>query len=236
MSAITSTDEFIDHTTAMALEERAKLKKHFTPLRHLLLPDLHDRRRRHARCRLRPRARRASPGSSSWRSPSSCRTRCRAPSSAPRSPSEGGCYVWTRLAFGSLVAAVNAVFYWFIEPDVDRRPRSSLPRSTTVRQVLLDRRNSGFYLVGLAYIWFSVYSAILSFGIGKWIPTLGAWARIFAARPVRDQRRSSTRSRTASACRRSASSSRPTRCSSRSCRCCSSTTSASSSRARQATR
>ncbi len=35
-----------------------------------------------------------------------------------------------------------------------------------------------FYVVGLAYIWFSVYSAILSFGIGKWIPTLGAWCRI----------------------------------------------------------
>ena len=30
MSAITSPAEFVDHTTAMALEERAKLKKHFT--------------------------------------------------------------------------------------------------------------------------------------------------------------------------------------------------------------
>ena len=30
VSAITSTDELVDHTTAMALEERAKLRKHFT--------------------------------------------------------------------------------------------------------------------------------------------------------------------------------------------------------------
>ena len=30
MSAITNPDEFIDHTTAMALEEKAKLQKHFT--------------------------------------------------------------------------------------------------------------------------------------------------------------------------------------------------------------
>src|SRR5690348_97498 len=29
---------------------------------------------------------------------------------------EGGCYLWTRLAFGRLVAAVNAVFYWFSNP------------------------------------------------------------------------------------------------------------------------
>jgi amino acid transporter len=30
----------------------------------------------------------------------------------------------------------------------------------------------------LGFIWFGVWAAILSFGIGKWIPTLGAWARI----------------------------------------------------------
>ena len=35
-----------------------------------------------------------------------------------------------------------------------------------------------FYIVGLVYIWFSVWSAILSFGIGKWIPTIGAFCRI----------------------------------------------------------
>ena len=35
-----------------------------------------------------------------------------------------------------------------------------------------------YYIVGLAYIWFSVWSAILSFGVGKWIPTIGAWCRI----------------------------------------------------------
>src|SRR3954447_11655450 len=30
VSAITSTDELVDHSTAMAVEERAKLRKHFT--------------------------------------------------------------------------------------------------------------------------------------------------------------------------------------------------------------
>ena len=43
-----------------------------------------------------------------------------------------------------------------------------------------DISTGGFlwYVVGLIYIWFSVWSAILSFGIGKWIPTLGAWCRM----------------------------------------------------------
>ncbi len=31
-------------------------------------------------------------------------------------PDEGGSYVWTRLAFGRFVAAVNAVLYWISNP------------------------------------------------------------------------------------------------------------------------
>ena len=31
----------------------------------------------------------------------------------------------------------------------------------------------------LLFIWIAVVAAILSFGIGKWIPTVGAWGRIF---------------------------------------------------------
>ncbi|MDQ1741611.1 MAG: glutamate:GABA antiporter, partial [Pseudonocardiales bacterium] len=30
----------------------------------------------------------------------------------------------------------------------------------------------------IAFIWFAVWAAILSFGVGKWIPTIGAWVRI----------------------------------------------------------
>src|SRR3954462_1389482 len=29
---------------------------------------------------------------------------------------EGGCYVWTRLAFGRFVAAINTVLYWLSNP------------------------------------------------------------------------------------------------------------------------
>ena len=98
---------------------------------------------------------------------------------------EGGAYIWTRMAFGRLTAAINAVFYWFSNPIwigatlafcVVPRSRATSITSPTARSCTT--------LVGLAFIWFSVYSAILSFGIGKWIPTLGAWCRILADQPV----------------------------------------------------
>ena len=74
------------------------------------------------------------------------------------------------------MAAVNSVLYWLsnpvwmggllASPRSRRSTRSSRPRSV------------GQYLFSLAFIWFAVWAAVLSFGVGKWIPTLGAWARI----------------------------------------------------------
>lgn len=36
----------------------------------------------------------------------------------------------------------------------------------------------GYYAFGLAFIWFATFAAILSFGAGKWIPTIGAISRL----------------------------------------------------------
>jgi amino acid transporter len=92
---------------------------------------------------------------------------------------EGGAYVWTRLAFGRLVAAINAVFYWFSNP-VWIGATLALLAISTINTFFFDIADNSllYWVVGLAYIWFSVYSAILSFGVGKWIPTIGAWCRI----------------------------------------------------------
>ena len=93
---------------------------------------------------------------------------------------EGGAYVWTRLAWGRVVAAINAVFYWFSNP-IWIGATLALLAIATVQTYFVSFSDGSiwYYLVGLVYIWFSVYSAILSFGIGKWIPTIGAWCRIF---------------------------------------------------------
>ena len=92
---------------------------------------------------------------------------------------EGGCYVWTKLAIGRFVACINAVFYWFSNP-VWIGGSLVLLTLTAVNTYFFNISTGGilWYIVGLGYIWFSVWSAILSFGIGKWIPTIGAWVRV----------------------------------------------------------
>jgi len=83
------------------------------------------------------------------------------------------------MAMGRLVAAINAIFYWFSNP-IWIGATLALLAVSAIQSYFWSFSNGSIweYLVGLGYIWFSVWSAILSFGIGKWIPTLGAWCRI----------------------------------------------------------
>jgi glutamate:GABA antiporter len=90
---------------------------------------------------------------------------------------EGGCYVWTRLAFGRFVAAINTVLYWLSNP-VWMGGLLCITAVTTFNTFFGDVGSVGKYVFSIAFIWFGVWAAILSFGVGKWIPTLGAWARI----------------------------------------------------------
>jgi glutamate:GABA antiporter len=90
---------------------------------------------------------------------------------------EGGCYVWTKLAWGRFVASINSVLYWLSNP-VWMGGLLCITAVTTFNTFYGDLGEAGQYLFSLAFIWFGVWAAILSFGIGKWIPTLGAWARI----------------------------------------------------------
>lgn len=103
-------------------------------------------------------------------------------------PEEGGPYIWTRLAFGRKVAAVNALIYWVSNPiwvggslgilalttfQTFFANGSSLPGPA-----LLGTATFGDIVFVGAFIWFTVIAAILSFNVGKWIPTIGAFVRI----------------------------------------------------------
>jgi amino acid transporter len=90
---------------------------------------------------------------------------------------EGGCYVWTKLAWGRFVAAITSVMYWLSNP-VWMGGLLCITAVTTFETFFGGLGEVGKYLFSLAFIWFAVWAAVLSFGIGKWIPTLGAWARI----------------------------------------------------------
>src|SRR5262245_1601738 len=103
-------------------------------------------------------------------------------------PEEGGPYIWTRLAFGRRFAAVNALIYWVSNPiwvggtlgitalaacqeffnGGNPLPGPQILGGSTVLDVLFV----------LAFIWFAVVAAIISFRIGKWVPTIGAFVRV----------------------------------------------------------
>jgi glutamate:GABA antiporter len=102
-------------------------------------------------------------------------------------PEEGGPYIWTRLAFGRRVAAVNSVIYWVSNP-IWVGGTLGITALTTI-QVFFNQGNHlpGSKIVGsatlldvlfvLAFIWFTVIAAIISFNVGKWVPTIGAFMR-----------------------------------------------------------
>ena len=94
-------------------------------------------------------------------------------------PQEGGPYLWARLAFGRLPAAVNNFLYWVTNP-VWVGGSLALVAVKTVESFFLDGQPMGslaFYAFGLSFIWVGIAAAILSFNVGKWIPIGGAYAR-----------------------------------------------------------
>lgn len=94
-------------------------------------------------------------------------------------PDEGGPYIWTRLAFGRLVGAVNNFMYWVTNPVWvgGTLSVSVVAAYTTFFNGGRDLGTAPFYILTLTFIWVCILAAVLSFNIGKWIPTVGAWAR-----------------------------------------------------------
>jgi glutamate:GABA antiporter len=102
-------------------------------------------------------------------------------------PEEGGPYIWTRLAFGRGVAAVNSLVYWVSNP-IWVGGTLGITALATIEEFFNQGNSlpgpeilSGATLLDvvfvLAFIWFTVGAAIISFSIGKWVPTIGAFMR-----------------------------------------------------------
>lgn len=94
-------------------------------------------------------------------------------------PQEGGPYLWTRLAFGHLAGAVNNFMYWVTNP-VWLGGTLAISAITAI-EVFFNggKALSTFwlYVVALTFIWTAVLAAVLSFRVGKWITTVGAFSR-----------------------------------------------------------
>ncbi|MFF4799140.1 APC family permease [Streptomyces sp. NPDC001351] len=94
-------------------------------------------------------------------------------------PDEGGPYIWTSRAFGRLAGAVNNFLYWITNPVWLGGTLSvaAVTAFTTFFNDGKDLSTPAFYVFTLVFVWVGVLAAILSFDVGKWIPTIGAWSR-----------------------------------------------------------
>jgi amino acid transporter len=90
---------------------------------------------------------------------------------------EGGAYIWTKLAFGRLTSGLIAVLYWISNP-IWVGGSLAITAITAFNVFFTNMGDTWKYVFALAFIWFTVASAIISFDKGKWIPTIGAWCRI----------------------------------------------------------
>ena len=91
-------------------------------------------------------------------------------------PQEGGPYVWTRLAFGRPLAAINAVIYWVSNP-IWVGGSLTIVSLAALGEFFTPISGAWQYVYALLFIWFTIGTAIVSLQYGKWVPTLGAWAR-----------------------------------------------------------
>jgi glutamate:GABA antiporter len=89
---------------------------------------------------------------------------------------EGGPYIWTKLALGRFIGGVNALIYWIANP-IWLGGTLTITAVATFNAFFFNL-GGGKYIFGLLFIWISVWAAILSFGVGKWLPTVGAWGRM----------------------------------------------------------
>jgi len=92
---------------------------------------------------------------------------------------EGGVYVWTRMAFGRIVAAIAALFTWVTQPVWVGGAMAFVAVETWSEYVTpVEAGSLGDYLFKLLFIWITVTSAVISLKHGKWLPSLGAILKV----------------------------------------------------------
>lgn len=92
---------------------------------------------------------------------------------------EGGVYVWTKMAFGRVVAAITSLFTWVTQPVWVGGAMAFVAVETWSEYVgHIEAGSVGDYIFKLAFIWITVTSAIISLKHGKWLPSLGAILKV----------------------------------------------------------
>ncbi|WP_113718199.1 APC family permease [Arthrobacter dokdonensis] len=92
---------------------------------------------------------------------------------------EGGVYIWTKMAFGRVTAAVAALFTWVTQPVWVGGAMAFVAVETWSEYVYpIHAGGVGDYLFKLGFIWITVTSAVISLKHGKWLPSLGAILKV----------------------------------------------------------
>ena len=93
---------------------------------------------------------------------------------------EGGPYEWTKLAFGRLHGGIAAILYWVTNPLWVGGSLAFVATDAWRANVFkIGTATPGDYVFKLLFIWISIGVAIISLRHGKWIPNFGALLRVF---------------------------------------------------------
>src|SRR5689334_11501131 len=93
---------------------------------------------------------------------------------------EGGPYEWTKLAFNRFQGALAAVLYWITNPLWVGGSLAFIATAAWSDNISSISSGSFWdYTFKLLFIWFSIGAAIISLRRGKWIPNAGAFLRVF---------------------------------------------------------
>ena len=92
-------------------------------------------------------------------------------------PVEGGPYVWVKLAFGRVAAAVVSVMYWVDNP-IWLAGTLSITAMATFSTFFVNLSLAWEYVFGLLFVWAGIASVIMALKFGKWVATIGALIRV----------------------------------------------------------
>jgi amino acid transporter len=94
--------------------------------------------------------------------------------------SQGGPYLWVRLAFGRLAGVMTATLSWLKSPVWFGGILAFVAVATAETFFMSSSQMSefSFYRFALAFIWIGIIAANLSFKVGKWVPILGGLSRL----------------------------------------------------------
>ena len=94
-------------------------------------------------------------------------------------PQEGGPYEWMKMSFGRLAAGIGSILYWVTNPLWVGGTLCFTATAAFSAQIhTIGTKTPGDYAFKIIFIWIAIGVAIVSLRHGKWIPNVGAIIRL----------------------------------------------------------